>query len=557
MKTYIQAIEGYLQKRYEHTSLHFTKPPSIALGDVSLPCFPLARVLKKSPEMIANDLKKELVRFDFIEKIDVKGGYLNIFFNREQVVESTLQNILSQKNNYGSNMAGKGKTALIEHTSINPNASPHIGRARNALIGDVLVRLMRFEGYTVDTHYFVNDVGKQIAMLVYAIRKQGKVSFKALLQLYVEINEELKEHPEIEEEVFQLLYAYEQGDEEVRTAFAHVVDICINGQVALFNDLGITYDTFQYESDYIFNHTLQEIIEKLRETGQLEEDEKGRLVLNQEVYNLPIKSPYLVLSRKDKTSLYPLRDIAYTMDKARADKDINVIVLGEDQKLYHQQVSAALDLLGYEAPKSVHYSFVLLTDGKMATREGRVVLLEDFMDKAVEKAKTYMQVSHREVNHEEAKKIAYGAVKFAMLRVANNKNVVFDLDKALSFEGSTGPYLQYSIARINSILKKCDFDATDPIDYSLLSDDESYHILLEMEAFHEIVEKTLTEASPNILANYIYHLTKKFSSYYHKYSILYAESEQLKQARLALIQGVKQVISNGLYLLGIDCVEQM
>jgi len=264
-----------------------------------------------------------------------------------------------------------------------------------------------------------------------------------------------------------------------------------------------------------------------------------------------------VLSRKDKTSLYPLRDIAYSVDKAKANRDVNMVILGEDQKLYHQQVSAALDILGYKAPISVHYSFVLLTDGKMATREGKVVLLEDFMAGAVEKALEYMKENGRETDVTRAKTIAYGAVKYAMLKTANNKNVIFDLEKALSFEGNTGPYLQYSIARIHSILDKCDFAKDIDIDYSLLDDDVTYELVLEMERFHEVVEKALSDTSPHIIANYVYGLTKLFSAFYHQFSIIHAESEATKNARLALIKAVKQVSINALHLLGIDYVEYM
>ncbi len=557
MKKYAKLIEEYLQNRFEDMRFHFTRPPSIELGDLSLPCFALAKKFKTNSMDIANELKEVFDTFSYIDQAVAKGGYVNFYFNRSQVIEDTLVEINLKKEQYGSNLSGIGKTALIEHTSINPNASPHVGRARNALIGDVLVRLMTFEGYNVDTHYFVNDVGKQIAMLVYATRNQEEITFEELLQLYVNINEEVKHNPQIEEELFVLLYAFENGDESVRKAFRNIVDICIKGQVGLFNDLGITYDTFQYESDYIFNDTLKELLEQLRGTGKLEEDEQDRLVLNQEEYNLPTKAPYLVLSRKDKTSLYPLRDIAYSVDKAKTNSDVNMLILGEDQKLYHQQVSAALDILGYKAPTSVHYSFVLLTDGKMATREGKVVLLEDFMASAVEKALEYMKENGREMDVARAKKIAYGAVKYAILKTANNKNVIFDLEKALSFEGNTGPYLQYSIARIHSILDKCDFQEDVIIDYSLLDQDVAYELVLEIQYFHEVVEKALTDTSPHIIANYVYGLTKKFSAFYHQFSIIHAESEELKFARLALIKAVKQVSINALYLLGIDYVEYM
>ncbi|QUI23576.1 arginine--tRNA ligase [Vallitalea pronyensis] len=557
MRTYTQLIDACLQEPFDKMVCHFTRPPSLALGDLSLPCFPLAKKLKKSPMDIAHELKDAFHSLSFIEQVVAKDGYLNFYFKRRQVIQDTLLEIKHKKHQYGSNESGIGKTALIEHTSINPNASPHVGRARNALIGDVLKRLMTFEGYKVNTHYFVNDVGKQIAMLVYATQHEEKVTFKELLQHYVRMHEAMKDNPQIEEEIFKLLYAFENGDVSVRKSFQNIVDICIKGQVGLFKDLSINYDTFQYESAYIFNGALQEVLKQLKTTGNLEEDEEGRLVLNLEAYNIPTKAPYLVLSRKDKTSLYPLRDIAYSMHKAKTNTHVNMIVLGEDQKSYHQQVSAALDLLGYTAPTPVHYSFVLLKDGKMATREGKVVLLEDFMSLAIEKSMAYMKENNREVDVTTAKTIAYGAVKYAILKTANHKNVTFDLEKALSFEGNTGPYLQYSIARIHSILDKCQFQEDEQIDYGLLEEDLVYDLILDLLFFNDVVAKALKDASPHIIANYVYGLTKKFSTFYHQCSIIHAKSKALQSARLALIKGVIQVSINALHLLGINVVKSM
>ncbi len=202
------------------------------------------------------------------------------------------------------------------------------------------------------------------------------------------------------------------------------------------------------------HETTYEILEKLKKTKKMEEDEESRYVLNQEEYKLAMKAPYLVLSRADKTSLYPLRDIAYTIDKINKKVEKNILVLGEDQKLYFQQVAAALDLLGYKAPRAIHYSFVLLSEGKMSTRKGNVILLEDFMKESLQKAKVELKKRNDKVDEKTAKAIDYGAIKYAILKVSNEKNVTFNWEAALSFEGESGPYLQYSHARICSIFRK-------------------------------------------------------------------------------------------------------
>jgi arginyl-tRNA synthetase len=377
------------------------------------------------------------------------------------------------------------------------------------------------------------------------------------MDIYIKINKDVEENPELENEVFELLYKLENGDEEVKKKFRNIVDKCIKGQTKILGEIGINYDTFTYESDYIWSKRVDEILDKLKSTGKLEEDAEGRLVLNQEEYKLPMKAPYLVLTRKDKTSLYPLRDIAYTIDKVKTNSDKNIVVLGEDQKLYFQQVKAALDVLGYDAPSPVHYSFVLLTEGKMATRKGTVVLLEDFMKEALSKAEANMEKRYGTFDEKTAKSIAYGAVKYAFLKIANDKNVTFDWETALSFEGDSGPYLQYSYARINSIFRKYGKELPGEVNYSMLKESIEFDLIKELANMQCVVTRALDETSPHIVSNYVYTLTKKFSLFYHECPVINADNEELKKARLVLIDAVKQVIKNCLWLLGIDTVEVM
>jgi arginyl-tRNA synthetase len=449
-----EIITGVLNSKLITSEILLELPKDPLLGDLAFPCFSLAKQLKKSPAIIANELKELFGEVDFLEKIEVSGGYLNFFIKKSVLIEDTIAEIIDKKTTYGSSMTGAKKKALIEHTSINPNASPHVGRSRNALIGDSLSRLLKFEGYEVEVQYFVNDIGKQISMLLFAAKDKSDIEFKDLLNIYVDINKRVEEDPELEKEIFALLYKLENGDAEVKEGFRKIVDICIKGQSAIFHELGIKYDVFKYESDYIWSGRTSQLLEELLKTGKLEEDSEGRYVLNLEEYNLPLKAPYLVLTRQDKTTLYPIRDIAYSIDKANSGASRNIVVLGEDQKVYHKEVSAALDLLGYQAPVSVHYSFVLLPDGKMATRKGKVVLLEDLMEESLAVIEKGMKERNENYNENSAKAIAYGAIKYAFLKIGNDRNVTFDWEQALSFEGDSGPYLHYCYARINSILTK-------------------------------------------------------------------------------------------------------
>jgi len=540
-----------LEKETKQKDLQLEIPPDPELGDYAFPCFSLAKIYKKNPAEIAEDLAKKIQLSRIINKIEVKGPYLNFFVNKESLTENILKEIIKNKD-YGSSNLGKNKKILVEHTSINPNASPHVGRARNAFIGDSIVRLLKFQNYKVETHYFVNDVGKQIAMLVLGA-KGKKPTFDNLLKIYIKINKKVEDNPKLEKDVFELLNKLEKGDKKIIKQFKDVVKICVNGQTKIFSDLNINYDKFDYESDYLWSKETDNILKKLEKTKKLFTDEEGRKVLNQEGYNLAMKSAVLVLIRADGTSLYPLRDLAFHIDKK---KEESILVLGEDHKLYHQQLSAALDLLKHKAPKAVHYSFILLQEGKMSTRKGNLVLLEDFMKEALEKAKKEIKKRHGSVKEENAKKIAYGAIKYAILKVSAEKNVTFNWEQALNFEGDSGPYLQYAYARICSILRKNNKKIDLKADLSLLNKQEETELIKHLGKFPELIKSATEQLKPHLISTYIYELSSKFSIFYNACHVLKAE-EKVKKARLVLIECVKRVLENGLGLLGIDVLEKM
>ena len=541
-----------LKKETKQKEIILEVPPDPEMGDYAFPCFSLAKEYKKNPVDIAQDIAKNINLDKIINKIECKGPYLNFFVNKGILVQDILKKV---DENYGSSNLGKGRHALIEHTSINPNASPHVGRARNALIGDAIVRILKFQNYKTEVHYFVNDVGKQIAMLVLGAENKSSVTFKDLLKIYVNINKKIKEKPELEKDVFELLNKLEKGDKATKDKFNKIVRTCIDGQTEIFDELGIKYDSFDYESMYLWSKDIQKILEKLQKTKKLFKDEEGRQVLNQEDYDLAMKSPVLVLTRADGTSLYPLRDILYSIEKSKIAKDENIILLGEDQKLYFQQLAATLDMLKVKAPRPVHYSFVLLQEGKMSTRKGTVVLLEDFMKEALEKAKKEIKERHGKVKAENAKKIAYGAIKYAILRVSPDKNVIFNWEQALNFEGDSGPYLQYAYARICSILSKYG-KKVGKADIKLLDADEEIALIKKIGDFPKVIEDSTKMLKPNLIANYLFELSKVFSNFYNNCHILNAE-EELKKARLLLVLSVKQVLYNGLGLLGIETLKKM
>ena len=553
MDEFKEAIIKFLKKETNIESIELEAPPSSEMGDYAFPCFILAKELKKSPNEIAQELSKKFRPSNLISGAKVIGPYLNFFVNKNEIAESTIKEVLKKKDEYGSSNIGKGKKILVEHTSINPNASPHVGRARNALIGDSIVRILQFQSYKVETHYFINDVGKQVAMLVLGAEEKKSVGFDDLLKIYIDINKEIEENPELEKKVLGLLNLLEKGDKKIKQRFEKIVKTCVNGQLNILSELGIKYDFFDYESKYLWDKKTEEALKRLEKTGKLFIDGFNRWILDQKGYGLGMKVPVLVLTRGDGTSLYPLRDIAYNLDKLK--KGDNIIILGEDQKLYQEQIAAVLKELELKLPRVVHYSFVLLQEGKMSTRKGNLILLEDFMREAVNKASGELKKRYNEVDNKSAKIIAYGAIKFGILKVSPEKNVIFDWDQALSFEGETAPYTQYAYARISSILKK-NKKANLKADLKLLAEKEEIELIKLISNFPEIISKATNDLRPHLIAAYLYSLAQKFNEYYHLHQILKAD-EKIKDARILLINAIRQVIKNGLNLLGINVLEKM
>lgn len=558
LKKYIK--DKIISAGVDISALEVVKPPKENFGDFALPCFTIEIENLKNPNEKAKHLKK-ILNFDnnIISEIRVIGPYLNFVVNREFLAKETLKTIQEHGENYGSSNIGFGKDLLIEHTSINPNASPHIGRSRNSIIGDFLVRLYKFEGFNVETNYFINDIGKQISMLVVGVEKLGdidNITFNDMLKLYIEINEISKTDKLIEDKIFYYLRELENGNEEVRNKFKKITDICISGQQAIFNKMDIKWDKFTHESDFVFDNVTNKILQTLKEKGKLHEDENGRLYVDLSGYNIPTKTPVLVLTREDKTSLYPLRDIAYTISKIKSNSENNIIVLGEDQEVYMQQITAVLDILGYSSPKLVSYSFVLLNGDKMATREGKVVLLEEFIEKAKEKIAKSFKEKGSKLSEEEIADIAASCIKYNMLNVNRKRTVNFNLEEATNFQGNSAIYLLYNYVRINSILDKIDYIDND-LEIYKFKEDLEYSLINSLYEFPEIIKNAYDSQESVVITNYLHNVAQKFSKYYETISILNESDEIVLASRLALLRCTKTVLSNGMKTLGINPVKKI
>lgn len=529
-------------------------PPKPNMGDYSVPCFNFRDETNKNPldisKMIKENIKDEEKIFS---KIDVMGPYVNFYLNYDKVC-NVINDILNNKN-YGSLNQGHNDALLIEHTSINPNAEPHMGRCRNSLIGDFLSRLFEFTGYKVERHYFINDLGKKIALLVIGVEKYGLKddSFKSILDVYVKISNDAKIDNTLEQQAFDYLELVETGNEEMINKFKNITDKCVNGQMEIFNQLDIHFDVFTHESDYVYNNYLINILNKLDEKGKLRLDENGRNYVDLSGYDIPTKEPVLVLTRSNKTSLYPIKDIAYTMHKMDLNSKNNYIVLGEDQEVYMKQIAATLDILGYNAPKLISYSYVLLDGDKMSTSNGTLVLVTDFIKALKDKIKLEFNNRNLECNQETLNILTNACIKYTMLNVSKNKIVNFNFDNATSFQGESAIYILYSIVRINSILRNNKYNNVE----IKLTDDLEYKIVKDLIEFPNLVNDLLKTNEPVLLTKYIFNLTQKFSSYYEKINISNIEDEQIKYSKLMLLEAIKVVLTNGLSILGIKTIEKM
>lgn len=531
-------------------------PPKDNMGDYSIQCANLRNEEYSNPIEIAN-----LIREKFNDEennfslIKVMGPYINFYLNYEKFNAEVIKDI-EINDHYGSLNQGNNEALLIEHTSINPNAEPHIGRCRNSLIGDFMSNLYGFTGYEVERHYFINDIGKKIALLVIGIEEYGLKdgNFSSILDTYVKISNRAKEDESIDQKAFYYLQQVESGNTEMVQKFKEITDICVERQLQIFDTLDIHFDVFTHESDFVYNNYLDNILKRLDKTGRLHEDELGRLYVDLSGYDIPTREPVLVLTRSNKTSLYPMRDIAYTIHKIELNPKNNFIVLGEDQEVYMKQISAVLDILGYKAPKLISYSYVLLDGDKMSTSAGTVVLVTDFMKAVKNTLINEFNKRNSEISVDKLNILVNACIKFTMLNVSKNKIVNFNLENATSFVGESGMYVLYSLVRINSILKNNNIELTEEIKFN---NEIENKLVKELSLFPEVIDELLTSNEPAHLTKYIFGIAGLFSKFYEQVNISNEVDVVLKSSRIRLLKSTAKVLTNALSILGIKTIDEL
>ncbi|MEM2121630.1 MAG: arginine--tRNA ligase, partial [Candidatus Woesearchaeota archaeon] len=499
--------------------------------------------------------------------------------NKEYLARKIISNLLKREKEEKNKVVKKKKKILIEHTSINPSGPVNVGRIRNSFIGDTLVRVYRALGYEVLAHYYVNDVGKQVAIISWAknknIQEDEKLKekfreyserndFKTMF-IYVPAHKIVLSDESAAKEVEELIKLCELGDKKTLNMFKETASYCLEGQKKTLERFNIKFDSFDFESRFLENNETQKFIEKLKRLKEYKVV-NGNHVLDLEKYGFKSRFGGVVFQRANGTSVYVSRDVAYHAWKKKiADKMINV--LGEDHKVEFKVLKQMLKLLKIikrdEEFEVVHFSFVGLKEGKLSTRAGRVVPADLVLDEGKKKVLTIIGDKIESSKKEEiAEKIASSAIRYFELKVNPEKQIIFDWDSALNFEGQTGPYLQYALVRAKKIILKSgisEFEIENNlknVDYKLLSSDEEKNLIIKIDDFNDVLEQTALKNSPHIIANYAYELATSFSDFYEKLRVI-GEEDEIKNARLALVLAFVKVFSRVLNILGIEEVEEM
>ena len=501
----------------------------------------LVRIVNDNPEFQATGAHAE-----------AQGPYINFSLDTSYLVES-LQSAI--KPGYGS-LAKKGIRVVLEHTSANPNGPLHVGHIRNSIIGDTLARVFRKAGYGLEVQYYVNDMGRQIAIVVWGFENldstilEGEKEDAHIARVYIAANREIERDPTITQQVNTLMQLVEHGDPATAKKFRREVSRCLDGFAVTLKDLNVKHDRFVWESDFIRNGYTDRIIAKIKKLPQVQEEE----ILALDLKDFGFTNKYII-RRSDGTSVYAARDLAYHLWKG-ANFDRVIDVLGADHKLIASQLQCTMKLLGEKAPEIIHFEFVSLPEGSMSTRAGKFVSADDLITEIRKRAFDEVTVRRPELDEATRRSIAQSvglaAIRYDIIKVTPEKSTVFDWKEALDFERQSGPYIQYAHARACSILEKAGIFS---LCYELKTTQE-IALAREIAKFPSVIEKVTEELHPHVLATYARELADVFNSFYHFEQVLKSEG-QVRERRLTLVRAAQNTLKEALETLGIDAISTM
>ncbi len=536
-------------------------PPDKKLGDYALPCFRLSKTLRKAPQMIASALAEKMSGEE-IDRVEVVGGYMNIFVSRGSLAEGIVKAVLANPGRWGSSEVGKGKTVCLDYSSINIAKRFHIGHLSTTMIGHSLKRIYDFNGYTTVGINHLGDWGTQFGKMICAYKKWGNREeveaggVQAMVDLYVRFHAEAEKAPSLEDEGRAWFKKIEDGDPEAMEIFSWFKEVTLKDTQRVYDLLGVSFDSYNGEAFY--NDKMGPVVDELKEKGLLVESQ-GAQVVQLDEYGMP---PALVL-RSDGATLYITRDLAaafYRHNTYHFDKCLYVVAY--QQNLHFKQLFKILELMGHDWYKGMeHVSFGMVSyEGRaLSTREGYVVYLEDLLNKAIEKAREIIEEKSPNLPNKDevARQVGVGAVVYFDLHNERIKDIDFRWERALSFEGETGPYVQYTHARCCSVLRKAQAYADVEPDYSVLCDDEALDVLMLISRFPEVVRKAMDQNEPSLITRHTTSLAQAYNKYYFEHRIMEENDPAGSAARVNLTDAVRDVIKTGLYLIGVEAPERM
>ncbi len=535
-------------------------PPQEKMGDYSFPCFQLAKTLRKNPALIATEMAGTLELEDFAEIKNV-GPYINFFLDRKKFENEVINTIIDKKENFGRSDMGKGKTVVLDFSSVNIAKPFHIGHIRSTVIGDAIRNIHEFLGYNTVASNYIGDYGTQFGTMIAAYKlwgdddKLNQNPIQELLNLYVRYNSEASENEEMMDVAREEFKKLEEGEEEATRLWSWFKEISFKEFDRVYKLLDIEFDNYKgesYSSKYI-----PEVIDELKEKNLLVESD-GAQIIDLSAYDMP---PSIII-KSNGSSAYITRDIATAIvRKKEYDFDENLYVVATQQNLHFKQLWKILELMGYDLYKGckhIPFGMVSLKDQTLSTRKGQVVFLEDVLNKAIAKTREIMENRDDTVENidEVSKIVGIGAVKFQELYNNRIKDYVFDWDEVLNFDGETGPYVQYTYARAKSVLRKAGVDEIKPIDIEKITNDEEFSLVKKLAGFEDIVIKAKEKYEPSLITRHLTEIAKSFNKFYNSAKIM-VEDEKLKEERLALAYATAIVIKTALGLLGIKTVEKM
>ena len=556
-------VEKVFKKLGMDVKNYVEEPPSPELGDLACTiCFELAKSEKRNPAEIAEEIVKKIriPKRGLIKKVEAKSGYINFFFDWEKAGEKILKEIFEKKEKYGSSNFGEGKRVMVEFSQPNPVHPMHIGHARTTFLGDAISNLLDFLNFKVIRANYINDLGLQVAKLVTAYllwgegkKPEGKPDVW-LWEYYIKFHEEEKKDASLEEKAREILRKFEvEKNEEIVRIWKRLVEYCVDGFKQTYERIKVKFDVFLYESD--FRELGKKIVEEALKKG-VAFKAKNAIIAKLEKYNLPDT----VILRSDGTGLYITSDLGATVYKFKKFKlDRAIWVVSSEQNLYFKQLFKILEVLGYDFAKNCyHYSYELvrIPEGKMSSREGRAIVLDEVIEKLVSMA--YKEVEKRNPGMEEgekleiAEKIGISALKYAILKVEPEKQIVFDWDKMLSFQGDTGPYLQYALVRCKGIIRKAGELKKDLKPRNL--EDEEKAVLKLLAKFPSLCASIAQDLRIHRICNYAFDLSTAFDKFYEKCQVLKSEKRDF---RLSLVEATRIVLENCLKIIGMEILEKM